>query len=176
VVVVKEVDHAVRAAEEARSFDAFYRAEYATVARLAFVLTGRRDLAEELAQDGFLACHQRWDRVSAFDDPGAWVRRVVTNRCVSSGRRHLTELRLLARLGRERPPELRHPTDGGELWASVRALPKRQAQCLALTFLEDRSVRDVAEILGIGEESVRTHLRRGRAAVATTLKEGSEDV
>jgi RNA polymerase sigma-70 factor (ECF subfamily) len=152
------------------SFEHFYRSEYAAVVRLAFTLTGRRDLAEELAQDGFLAAHRNWARVSGYDDPPAWVRRVVANRSTSSGRRHLTGLRLVARLSRERPaePELSEPTH--ELWSLVRALPKRQAQVLALTFLEDRSVADVAAVLGCGEETIRTHLRRGRQTLAAQLR------
>lgn len=158
-----------------RSFEAFYRTEYAAVVRIAFALTGRREVAEELAQDAFLACHQRWASVSQYENPGAWTRRVVTNRCVSSGRRHLTELRLVARLRRERAPQPALSSDTEHLWAIVRGLPKRQAQTLALAFVEDLSVRDIGETLGIGEESVRTHLRRGRAAVAAKLKEMSAD-
>lgn len=158
------------------SFDAFYRREYAGIVRLAFALTGRRDVAEELAQEGFLAAHRRWGSVSGFEDMAGWVRRVVTNRCVSVARRRSTEVRLLARLRQERPSE---PAVGGaglDLWSMVRDLPRRQAQVVALSFLEDRSVRDIAEILGCGEESVRTHLRRGRSTLAGRLAERSNDV
>jgi len=151
------------------SFETLYRAEYAAVVRLAFVLTGRRDVAEELAQEGFLSAHREWTRVSTYEDPAGWVRRVVTNRAISAGRRHLTELRLLARLGRERRPHPDLPDSSDELWSAVRALPSRQAQVLALVFLEDRSVADVASVLGCGEETVRTHLRRGRRELARRL-------
>lgn len=151
-------------------FDAFYRAEYAAVVRLAYALTGRRDLAEELAQDGFLAAHKRWPSLSGYEQPAGWVRRVVTNRCVSTARRHVTELRLLVRLSGERIAEAEgHPADE-DLWALVRRLPRRQAQVLVLSFLEDRSVADIALVLGCGEESVRTHLRRGRHSLAGQLK------
>ncbi len=155
----------------ADSFEDFYRAEYASVVRLAYTLTGRRDRAEELAQEGFLAAHRRWAKVSGYDDPGGWVRRVVTNRCISSGRRHVTQLRLIARLSGERPRQPELSDDAEELWAEVRGLPKRQAQVLALVFLEDRSVADVARILGCGEETVRTHLRRGRSTLADRLSD-----
>lgn len=161
--------------EETQSFDSFYRAEYGAIVRLAYALTGRRDVAEELAQDAFLACHRRWETVSRYDSPGAWMRRVVANRCVSSRRRHATELRLLARLSRERPrtPELSERSE--QLWSIVRGLPKRQAQTVALAFVDDLTVAAIADTLGIGEESVRTHLRRGRAAVAAKLQELSID-
>ena len=157
------------------SFDDFYRAEYAAVVRLAFALTGRREVAEELAQEGFIAAHRRWAAVSAYDNPAGWVRRVVTNQCVSLARRRMVEVRLLVRLGQERPEQPRIGAPGAELWAMVRELPRRQAQVVALAFLEDRSVRDIAEILGCGEESVRTHLRRGRQALVRRLDEGSGD-
>ena len=158
-------------------FDGFYRAEYAAVVRLAYALTGRRDVAEELAQEGFLAAHRRWSTVSTYEDQAGWVRRVVTNRCVSAARRRATELRLLVRPGQERTAGPVGPmvSAGDEVWALVRSLPRRQAQVLALTFLEDRSVRDVSLILGCGEESVRTHLRRGRETMVQRLGEESDD-
>ena len=82
------------------SFDDFYADEYTEVVRLAVMLTGRADVAEELAQDAFVAAYRRWSRVSRYDDPAGWVRRVVTNRCISSGRRYVAELRSVARLTR----------------------------------------------------------------------------
>jgi RNA polymerase sigma factor (sigma-70 family) len=170
--VVAVTDEADRSSEpDVLAFEAFYQREYAGAVRLAFTLTGRADLAEELAQDTFLACLRHWDQVSGYEDPTGWVRRVLTNRCVSSGRRHLTEVRLLVKLRRERPrgPSLSESSD--RLWDAVRHLPKRQAQVLALAFVEDLDVRQIAATLGIGEESVRTHLRRGRAAIASRLEE-----
>jgi len=159
-----------------RSFENFYEAEYAGVVRLAVALTGRRDVAEELAQESFVAAYRRWSRVAALDDPAGWVRRVATNRAVSSGRRYVTELRLLTRLRQERPllPGDAQVVDD-ELWVVVRNLPRRQAQVLALAFVEDRPVADIAELLGCGEETVRTHLRRGRRAVAERLGLSSSD-
>lgn len=161
----------------ARSFDEFYVNEYASVVRLAVALTGRRELAEELAQETFLTAFRRWGRVGNLDDPAGWVRRVATNRCVSSGRRHITELRLLARLRIERPTGDRSSPDiDEELWATVRNLPRRQAQVLALRFVEDLSVDDIARVLECGPETVRTHLRRGRLRVAEQLGVATPEV
>ena len=61
------------------------------------------------------------------------------------------------------------------LWAAVRALPRRQRQVVALRFVEDRSIGDIASIVGCDEPTVRTHLRRGRLAVAATLEIDEED-
>jgi RNA polymerase sigma-70 factor (ECF subfamily) len=54
-------------------------------------------------------------------------------------------------------------------WAAVRALPERQAACVALHYLEDRSVADIAEVLGCRAATVKVHLHRGRTALARTL-------
>jgi RNA polymerase sigma-70 factor (ECF subfamily) len=153
------------------SFDAFYRAEYRAVVRLCAALCGRRDVAEELAQDAFLAAHQRWASVRAYGHPEAWVRRVALNRALSTLRRRTTEARLLLRLGNERPRLVELSRAEDELWSAVRALPRRQAQVLALVFVEDRSVRAIADVLGCDEDTVRTHLRRGRLTLREQLGE-----
>jgi len=157
-----------------RDFDAFYEREYGRIARLALVLTGRRALAEELAQDAFLSALRHWDRVSAYDDPAAWIRRVMMNRSTSGWRRTITELRLIARLALERTDEPALCESDEELWRAVRALPTRQRQVIALVVLEDRSVSEVAAVLGCSQDSVRTHLRRARTALARQLAEENE--
>ncbi|MCH7845995.1 MAG: sigma-70 region 4 domain-containing protein, partial [Acidobacteria bacterium] len=60
--------------------------------------------------------------------------------------------------------ELPRPTE--EFWAVVRRLPRRQAQTVALVFIEDLSTSDVAEILGCAEATVRVHLHRARQRLA----------
>ena len=54
------------------------------------------------------------------------------------------------------------PVETAHFWAEVRRLPRRQAQTLALFYLEDRSVTETAEILGCSESTAREHLMRGR--------------
>jgi RNA polymerase sigma-70 factor (ECF subfamily) len=150
-------------------FDHFYRSEYAAALRFAYLMTGRLPIAEEITQDAFLSAYGRWDRVGAQPDPGAWVRRAIAHASTSWWRRRSTELRVLARLHGEPvvAPELQ-PQDEVVLDA-VRHLPRRQREVIALTLLEDRSIAETAAILGCGEETVRTHLRRGRQALAAAL-------
>ena len=50
-------------------FEIFYRREYVGVVALAYALSGNRHAAEDLAQDGFLAAHRRWDEISRYDQP-----------------------------------------------------------------------------------------------------------
>jgi RNA polymerase sigma-70 factor (ECF subfamily) len=160
--------------EEDVGFEAVYEAERRALLRLAFALTGQLGAAEDLTQEAFLRLHQRWDRVSRYDRPGAWVRRVLVNLATSRARRLTVETRTLARLGRERSPAVRLDGEGTEFWAAVRTLPRRQAQAIALYYLDDRTTADIAAILGCAEATVRIHLHRGREALRERLRPDKE--
>src|SRR5262245_50519003 len=79
------------------TFEEFSAREFRAVVGLAYALSGSRSGSEDLAQEAFLAAHRSWDRIGGFDQPGAWVRRVVANLAVSMFRRRLAETKALAR-------------------------------------------------------------------------------
>jgi RNA polymerase sigma-70 factor, ECF subfamily len=164
---VQDSEHLGRAPD----FDGFFRSEYRRVVALASVLCGRTGVAEELAQDAFVSAYRHWDRISRYDDPGAWVRRVVVNLATSALRRRSREVRALARLARRRPPEPAALGVDDDFWQAVRDLSRRQAQCVALRYLEDRTDDEIAEVLGIAPATVRVHLHAARSALAARLAE-----
>jgi RNA polymerase sigma-70 factor (sigma-E family) len=172
----KPVEHSA-AAEAPRTsgstveeFDTFYQREYAGVVALAYALSGSRHAAEDLAQDGFLAAHRRWDEISGYDQPLAWVRRVVANMSAKLIRRRVAEAKALMRVaGRRQTVVAPLDEQDAEYWRSVRSLPLRQAQVVALHYLFDLSVVDVASTLGIAEGTVKAHLHKARAALAKKL-------
>jgi RNA polymerase sigma-70 factor (ECF subfamily) len=150
-------------------FETLYAREFRSVVGLAYALSGSRSGAEDLAQEAFVAAFRRWDEVSGFDDPGAWVRRVVANRAVSRFRRASAETRALLRLGRSdgREPEIDVEADA--LWAEVRRLARRQAQVIALHYVDQRTVPEISHILECSENTVKTHLQRARDTLARRL-------
>jgi RNA polymerase sigma-70 factor (ECF subfamily) len=157
-------------------FDTFFRTEYRRVVGLTLVLCGRRSVAEELAQDAFVAAFRHWDRVGAYDDPAAWVRRVAVNLATSWLRRRTREVRALTRLASRREEESGgRSVDDDEFWQAVRALPRRQAQCVALRYLDDQSTEEIAAVLGIAVTTVRVHLHAARAALAVNLGETPDE-
>lgn len=157
------------ALREGLDFDSFFVAEYSRLLRLAWALTGRLDIAEEHVQEAFLSAHRQWHRVALLDQPGGWIRRVLTNRCVSAARRRATETRLLARLRSRAPRQVELTEPAEELWAQVRRLPKRQAQVIALIYVGDLATAEVAAALQCSEATVRTHHRRARVALAAAM-------
>lgn len=151
------------------SFDAFYRREYRPLLRLAWSLTGRRDLGEELVQEVMLTVHQRWERVRRYESPGGFARRVLLNDARSFARRRGAERRAVDRLAPGAPAPAPAPPPGEDFWSALRALPERQAQAVALHYLEDRPVAEIAQVLGIATNTVKVHLHRGRITLAATL-------
>jgi RNA polymerase sigma-70 factor (sigma-E family) len=151
------------------AFEQLYRRDYGRLVALAYGLSGSRSAAEELAQEAFLAAHRRWDEISEYADPAAWLRRVVVNRAVSVVRRRVAEGLALARLGarRELPDAL--PDHDEAVWRAVRSLPRRQAQVVALHYVDDRAVAEIAAILGCAEGTVKAHLHQARQSLARTL-------
>ena len=158
---------------ESVTFEELYRRDYTAVVGLVYALSGSRHVAEELAQEAFLSAHRLWGRIGEYDDPGAWVRRVAVNHAVSVVRRRSAEARTLLRLASQRPLPDALPGEAEAFWRAVRRLPTRQAQVIALHYLEDRSVKDIAAVLECAEATVRVHLHRGRNALAAAL--GEED-
>lgn len=153
------------------SFSDWYRGEYHQVVALVYVLTGSRWAAEELTQDAFGEAHRRWADIGGYDDPGAWVRKVAVNRARSWGRRRGAEARAYAKHAvrqRELPAEL--PESADEFWRLVRRLPERQAQIVALHYLDDRPVDDIAELLGIAPGTVKTQLHRARRTLVVRFR------
>ncbi len=158
-------------------FETFYERELRSVIGLAFALCGDRSAAEDLAQDAFIAAHRNWERVSRYDRPDAWVRRVVANMSVSRFRRTVREAKAIAKIGRGlRPVHDPLPAEAEEFWREVRALPRRQAQVIALHYLEDRPVAEIAEILECSPNTVKVHLHKGRKRLADRLglREGGD--
>lgn len=152
------------------SFEDFYVREYPAVVGLAYALSGSRWGAEDLAQEAFLAAHREWERVGAYDQPGAWVRRVVANLSVSAFRRRTAEAKALARFALTQAQPLPDLTASDPtFWAAVRALPRRQAQVVALFYLEDRPIAEIGDILEMTLGTVKRHLFDARRTLARRL-------
>ena len=159
----------VAAAGVVASFDDFAARERTALVAFAWSLTGDRGAAEDIVQDALTTAWRDWSRIGAYDKPGAWARRVVANRVTDRGRRRGRESLALRRL-HQRPSDevVLEPADA-EFWGALRTLPARQAQTLALHYLEDRPLAEIATILEMAEGTVKSHMHRGRQALARHL-------
>jgi RNA polymerase sigma-70 factor (ECF subfamily) len=152
-------------------FEELYFHEYPGVVRLAYVMIGDRAAAEDVAQEAFARLYLHWRKVSSYEMPGAWLRRVAIQQASKARRRprheQLADDHDVARNDRE--PDV-------DLARAVRALPASQRAAIALHYLEGRPVEEVARLMGWAEGTAKTHLHRGRKALAVALGEVTEDV
>jgi RNA polymerase sigma factor (sigma-70 family) len=153
-------------------FDAFYRREIRRLVGLAYALSGSRLAADDLAQEAMLAAYKNWAQVGRLENPGGWVRRVVSNQAVSAVRRRVSEAKGLGRLAIRHPvvdvPEI--SADSEWIWREVRRLPRRQIQVIALRYYDQLSMAEIAEVLDCSKETVNTHLRRARQTLDRRLQ------
>jgi RNA polymerase sigma factor (sigma-70 family) len=161
------VSRADRVAFGPPPFEDFYRAQLGRLVVLARGLCPP-SVAEDVAQESMLVAYRRWGTVCELERPDLWVSRVCVRLAVSSFRRRLVEVRAVARLSRRREPwPVTVETD--EFWAAVRRLPQRQAQAVALRFVYDLPIAEIAEVLACSEGAVKQHLSRARAALHDSL-------
>jgi RNA polymerase sigma factor (sigma-70 family) len=151
------------------SFEAFFRREYKPMVALAAAVSGSAGAAEDVAQEAMVRARRHWDRVSAYDKPGTWLRRATINLAISSRRRIALEAKArLAWWERREPAEQPQALDP-DLLDALQALSPHQRAAVSLHYLEDRSTPEIADILGCSESTARVHLHRGRQALAQHL-------
>ncbi|MFT3852829.1 MAG: sigma-70 family RNA polymerase sigma factor [Ilumatobacteraceae bacterium] len=158
-------------------FEHFYADTCRDALALARALTGSWTDAEDLVQDAYAAAHRNWPKLQAYDEPAAWIRRVLLNRSASRWRRLGREVAALTRLGgrRETDPDATPDPADGSLWRVVATLPRQQVRVVALYYVADLGVAEIAAELGCSTGTVKTHLSRARAALRPLLGDAPED-
>ena len=177
----------------AAAVTALYAEHALGLVRLAVVITGDRQAAEDIVQDAFLGLYRRWDRVPDMTAPLAYVRVSVVNGCRTAMRRR-------SRLGswpdagaadghHEIDPAAGFGPPAGQalsaeatvllseeqraVAAALRKLPRRQREAAVLRYYLDLSVEETAQVMGVSAGTVKSATHRALAAVGRILKEGS---
>jgi len=157
--------------DDSADFDAFYGAAVRRVVLYLYAACGDRAEAQDIAQEAFARAWQHWPKVSGYDDPEAWVRTVAWRLMANRWR---TLRRWLAARSRLGPPDDATASPSPDRVAVVGALqqlPAPQRQVVALFYLLDMSVQDIAASVGVPEGTVKARLSRARTALARLLDE-----
>lgn len=146
--------------ERVVQLDALYRVEYVGMVHLAYTLLGSTAEAEEVVQDSFVEVYRRWTEILK---PGAYLRCTVVSRCRSA----------LHRRKMGTPSPIAEPcasAPANELWDVLTRLSDDQRIAVVLRFYGGYSAPDIAAMLEIPAATVRSHLRRGLAALKKELE------
>jgi RNA polymerase sigma-70 factor (sigma-E family) len=156
-------------------FEEFAAADTPRLLRIARVLTGNDHDAADLVQDCLSRMGVRWGNPRTISNPHAYARATLVNLNISRIRRFSREL--LMHNVPEQETSSSSSSDGLDPWLDValKRLPRRQRAAVALAYLEDRSVTEIAEAIGCSVSAAKTHLARGRAALQRAAAERTSE-
>jgi RNA polymerase sigma factor (sigma-70 family) len=153
---------------DAGEFEQVFRSAYPSVLRTVYLVLHDRGRAEEVTQDAFLRLYERWSKAIIYDHPVAWVRKVAVRDAIRRAereRRQQPALVLTDRGTNDRLPDI-------DLLQAVAGLPPRQRAAVALYYLEDRPVDEIAELMEVSGSTVKQHLFQARGRLSETLVGG----
>lgn len=142
--------------------------------RLAYLLCGDRDRAEDVVADVFVKLFRRWGR-GAIDNPRAYLRRAVVNELNSRFRRLALERREAGRQHgdhRGTRPADDQVADADAVAAALAALPVRQRTAVVLRYYADLPEREVADVMGVSVGTVKSSVSRALERMRPLLAEG----
>jgi RNA polymerase sigma-70 factor (sigma-E family) len=153
---------------------ALYQAHALSLARLALLMLGDRDAAQDVVQDAFLGLYERWDKLASADAAPAYLRASVLNGCRT----------LLKHRSRSALQTAEESLDSAEatlmqteqqraMFAAIRRLPARQRETLVLRYYLDMSEDQAARAMGVSRGTVKAATSRAIAAIGRMLKEES---
>lgn len=146
-------------------FEALYARERPGMLRLAYLMVGSAEAGEDLVHDAFIEVHRRF---SSLDQPGAYLRRAVVNRCLTwRGRAAMERQRL--QLVAARPP-VAAVDEPVSLWDALNGLTAQQRVAVVLTYYGDLTSDQAAEVMGCRPATVRSLVKRGLEALRKVVE------
>ena len=151
----------------ASDLEALFLAHWQPAHRAAYLVVHDSALAEDIAQEAFLAAIRNLDRFDRRRPFGPWLHRIVVNRAIDAARAraHRAETELNDATGGTAPHE---PPDRGILTALAR-LPPEQRAVIVMRHLLGYTPGEIAEALNLPRGTVNSRLRRGLDAIREQL-------
>jgi len=129
---------------------------------LAYNFAQNRAVAEDIAQEAYLELYRNLTRIESDLHLVFWLRQTTTRKCIDWSRRqkHRRYQPMEEAPEPRTTPEPRDPILAAELERKVAALPEKMRLVLILRFQEDLKLAEIAEVLEMPLNTVKTTLRR----------------
>ena len=154
--------------EDRLEYEWVFRAAYPRIKRTVALILRDQEAAEDVTQEAFLKLLQHWRKVSGYEQPDAWVRRVAIRLAVRQAKRESGRRRLERIIDQRRVAVTEPDVD---LAAAIATLAPRQRAAVVLFYFDDLPVADIARVLFVSDSTVKQHLHRARARLAALLTE-----
>jgi RNA polymerase sigma-70 factor (ECF subfamily) len=154
--------------------EALFRAHYAPLVRGLALAAGSKEAAADAVQDAFVQLHRHWRKVSGYEEPVAWLRRVAVNRVKDQRRGDRRRDAAVGRLRVVSSDAAASPSAAldelADLRDAVTALPRGQRLVVGLHHLTGLPVAEVADALDISEGTVKSQLHDARSNLRSALE------
>jgi RNA polymerase sigma-70 factor (ECF subfamily) len=158
------------------AFERIVNQHRAMVFSLSYHFLRDRGVAEELAQDVFLSLYRNIASIESASHLLFWLRKVTVNRCLDQARKR--KLRPQVRLDQIPEPSVEATVSdsflSGSLEKLIGQLTENQWACLILRYQEDLDPSEIAVVLKMPVNTVKSHLRRSLAALRGKLSYSAE--
>ena len=144
-----------------------------SLTRTAYLITGDREEAVDIAQEALARAYERWRSVSQLDRPGAWLQRVAGNLAISWRRRQRYVSR--SALDPEDRAQGLAPDSDLELMEALQFLSPAQRAVVVLRYYADQPIAEVARALDKQPGTVRALASQGLARLREFLQEETDD-
>jgi RNA polymerase sigma-70 factor (ECF subfamily) len=171
-------------AGDAKAFEVLVKRHERRIYRLLLRMLGSAEEAEDAAQEAFLSLHRHGHRFRREARFSTFVYRVAVNAALnrrrSQGRAWARHRELMQRqaAGEHLPSAPRDPesaASGAQVQAKVQEallrLPPDLGMAVVLYDIEGQSYRDIADVLGVPEGTVKSRIHRARNALRELLRE-----
>jgi RNA polymerase sigma-70 factor (ECF subfamily) len=170
---------------EPPDFDALIEQHRPRVFRFFLASVRNRETAENLTQDCFIRAYQALDRFRGASSIATWILQIAANLVRSHEsssrlkfwRRSLHQDADIADIDIPIPDRRHSPEQQallreqvGAIWTAAAQLPARQRTVFLLRFVEDMDLLEIAEVTGMKEGTVKTHLFRALESVRARLE------
>ncbi len=156
----------MRRDQREQDFSEFYLARGPALRRTAYLIVRDWHHAEDLTQQAFVRLYAAWPRIR-HESLDAYARKTVVNACLSHLRRNRPE----SPTGRVPDGVVDTCENSLDIGQALALLPHRQRAIVALRFLDDLPVVDVAAALGIAEGTVKSQTSRALDTLRAHLPE-----
>jgi RNA polymerase sigma-70 factor (ECF subfamily) len=157
--------HMQQSGDDQLEFESAVREHQGLVYSMAYHFIGNRAIAEDMSQEVFLSLYRNFSNIKSGSHLVFWLRKVTSHRCLDYLRGQKRRGHLSLEEVRERPIIHQDPDPflTGHLRRMVTSLPEKARIVVVLRYQEDLTPTEIAEILEMPVNSVKSHLRRSLA-------------